>query len=108
MPQPPNRLKACCVPYATSQVLPLWKTKVSKDSLLVLDGVVARITHADLELEAHDRVAGALAAALPTDSLPALPAVMLGGAARERESLPSASIHVVSLQSRGVGLGHAP
>lgn len=51
-------------------------------SLFVFDGVVTGITDADLELEAHDWVAGALAAALPTDGLPALPAVMLPGGGR--------------------------
>lgn len=55
-----------------------------RHSLLVLDGVVAGIADSDLELEAHDGVAGALAAALATDSLPALPAVMLPEGRRER------------------------
>lgn len=53
------------------------EAETGQHSLLVLDGVVTGITHPDLELEAHDGVAGALAAALPADSLPALPAVML-------------------------------
>lgn len=53
------------------------KAETGQHSLLILDGVVTGITHPDLELEAHDGVAGALAAALPADSLPALPAVML-------------------------------
>lgn len=51
--------------------------KCQGHSLFVFDGVVTGITDADLELEAHDWVAGALAAALPADGLPALPAVML-------------------------------
>lgn len=59
--------------------------QISKHSLLVFDGVVAGIAHADLELEAHDGVAGALAAALPADSLPALPAVMLRQDRREEK-----------------------
>ena len=53
------------------------KTKTRKHSLLVFDGVIAGVAHPDLELEAHDGVAGALAAALATHGLPALPAVML-------------------------------
>lgn len=65
------------------------KTEMCKHSLLVLDGVVTGVAHADLELEAHDGVAGALAAALPTDSLPALPAVMLQGQKEDGEELSS-------------------
>lgn len=53
--------------------------KCQGHSLFVFDGVVTRITDPDLELEAHDWVAGALAAALSADGLPALPAVMLPG-----------------------------
>ena len=53
------------------------RSRARQHSLLVLDGVVAGVAHPDLELEAHDGVAGALAAALPTHRLPALPAVVL-------------------------------
>lgn len=69
-------------------VLPLQvpsKTETHKHSLLVLDGVIAGVAHPDLELEAHDRVAGALAAALPTHRLPTFPAVMLQDHGREEK-----------------------
>lgn len=33
------------------------KIETRKHSLLILDGVIAGVTHADLELEAHDGVA---------------------------------------------------
>lgn len=48
-----------------------------RSPVLVLYGVVAGITHSDLELEAHDGVAGAFAAAFATHGLPTLPAVVL-------------------------------
>jgi hypothetical protein len=55
------------------------QTKTGKHSLFLFDGVVTGITNSNLELEAHDRVTGAFAAALPTDGLPAFPTVMLPG-----------------------------
>lgn len=57
--------------------------KCQGHSLFVFDGVVTGIADPDLELEAHDGVAGALAAALSADGLPALPAVMLPGRGRQ-------------------------
>lgn len=55
------------------------ETNSSRDSLFIFDGVITGITNSDLELEAHDRVTGPLAAALPADGLPTLSAVMLPG-----------------------------
>lgn len=46
-------------------------------SLLVLDGVVAGVTHSHLELKAHHRVCSALGTTLPTHRLATLPAVVL-------------------------------
>lgn len=83
-------------PGAT-QVLPL---QARQHSLLILDGVVAGITHSDLELEAHDGVAGAFAAAFATHGLPTLPAVVLGTGERGK-----AFRHRVFLQSRARRVG---
>lgn len=63
------------------------KTETGKHSLLILDGVVTGVAHPDLELEAHDGVAGALAAALAADSLAAFPAVVLQGSREEKVQL---------------------
>lgn len=46
-------------------------------SLLVLDGVVAGVTHSHLELKAHHRVCSALGTTLPTHRFATLPAVVL-------------------------------
>jgi hypothetical protein len=59
--------------------------RTSKHSLLIFDGVVTGITNSNLELKTHDGVTGPLAAALPTDGLPTLPAVMLPGRWRRQE-----------------------
>lgn len=87
-------------PGAT-QVLPL---QARQHSLLILDGVVAGITHSDLELEAHDGVAGAFAAAFATHGLPTLPAVVLGTGERGKAS-SWAFRHRVFLQSRARRVG---
>lgn len=77
------------------------KTETGKHSLLILDGVVTGVAHPDLELEAHDGVAGALAAALAADSLAALPAVVLQGSGRRRVQLVLRC--PAPLRRRGVG-----
>lgn len=54
------------------------KKKREKNSLFLFDCVVAVVTHAHLELKAHDGVRGAFRTTLPTNRLTTLPAVMLG------------------------------
>lgn len=78
------------------------KTETGKHSLLIFDGVVTGVTHPDLELEAHDGVARALAAALAADSLAAFPAVVLQGSREEKRGSACASVPVASLRRRGV------
>lgn len=88
----------CCFSGALFPFRVHGETGVRKHSLLLFDGVVTGIAHPDLELEAHDGVAWALAAALPTDGLPAFPAVMLPDHGKEeKEGVNFALMHTVSL-----------
>lgn len=47
--------------------------------LFICDGLVAAVADPHFKLEAHQRDGGAFGAALATDGLPALPAVVLQG-----------------------------
>lgn len=58
-------------------------TTHTRDLLFICDGLVAAVTDSHFKFEAHQRDGGALGAALTTDSLPTLAAMVLE---RERES----------------------
>lgn len=65
------------------------KTEADCYSLLVGDGLVAAVAHANLELEAHEGDSGAFGGAFAAHRLAALPAVVL----RSRRGVQRVTFH---------------